>query len=222
MKNKILLAIIAVAVSVTSYAQKNLTLSGGGNFPMGDFHSTDRSNPNAGFAKTGGTFELTYGQMLYKKIGVIATFRGQLNGLDAKALATIFNIPLSADPYKSLMVLVGPFVEFELNEKLALDVKLQGGVISTSFPEYKLKDLSGGSADVNASAATTSGLSFGVILRRKLTERFGVNLTIDYLIAEQTFDAQETSGGNILQQNKQRTPINVINSMIGISYIFGK
>jgi hypothetical protein len=221
MKNKVLLLITALMLSFGVYSQKFLTLSVGGNIPVGDFVSTSVSNQNSGFAKAGTTFDLTFGKVMYKKLGFMATVRGQLNDLNTDALATAIGVSssqIAGDKYKSFMIMVGPFLEFKLHEKLALDVKLQGGVISTSFPEYTLVG-SSGSADVKANASTSTSVSLGVIFRRKINDNFSVNFTGDCLSATQTFNVVSTTPGGS-KTNAQDIPINVINGMVGVSYTF--
>ena len=104
---KKILCFVAIAIlsatnsfSQTTFKKNTFSISAGPSFAIGNFSSTDPSNPLSGFANTGQNVNLFYTYQLNNHVGIIGMIYGERNGLNTKAMAVEYgkalDIPTNA------------------------------------------------------------------------------------------------------------------------------
>ncbi len=240
MKKRSLLFLLALLVTVYSYAQSFITFSVGGSTPVGEFASKDIYDRKAGMAKLGGNFDLSFGRLIYRnKLGFISTIKGQLNNFDpnlSKAQQSWYLSP-KAGRYQSLAILIGPYFEFRLHKKLFLDLKIQGGYANSGYYSdimitntyYNL----GSESTINPTVTTRHtktqwASSFvalaGLSIKREMGQRLAVSVSVDCLIINQNFGKPVTQKNEPFEYGPLYYTITqsmyTINTNVGFLYRF--
>ena len=96
MKKKFLILSILLFAIMDIYSQNNLdkgylSLTIGPSFPVGGYAKKDFKDMASGFAKAGGTINISYYRLMGKKTGITATLLGQINPLNTSTIAQIFD-----------------------------------------------------------------------------------------------------------------------------------
>ena len=96
MKKKFLILCILLLAIINIYSQNNaereyFSFTVGPSFPLGGYAKKDFKNVASGFAKTGGNVNISYYRLMGKKTGITATLLGQINPLNASAIAQAFD-----------------------------------------------------------------------------------------------------------------------------------
>jgi hypothetical protein len=193
-KKKSLLFVLLLLITFYSHAQSFITLSFGKSIPVGEFASKNNTT-TAGGAKPGKNFELSFGRLIYKnKLGFISSVKVQLNDFDITS-AQIIGKPTKDSRYQSFMILLGPYVEFKLHKNLALDVKIQGGYVRSSYPDIEAYSnvwwyTANTTRSSNSASSSFSGL-VGVGIKRNIIKKLTLGLSIDYLKFTQKFNVTQ-------------------------------
>jgi hypothetical protein len=216
---KLLVLVAAVLVSIGVTAQENkvqrelksfLAFSAGPSFPVGDFASANENNENAGFAKTGVNFNLTYNYKFVKTSGVgVSAFYG-FNNIDKKILQNVQG--LDVDHFKYLGITAGPVFSHELGTKASVDFRLMGGVARANSPRMVYQ----GETILTEDWATAFAWNGGIDVRMDLTKKSFVVLRTDYFQTKPEFlvDIFNVSAEKGFQK------ITVLNITAGIGFKF--
>lgn len=133
---KQLLCFLAMAIlpATQSFSQNTLikntlTISAGPSFAVGNFSSTDPSNPLSGFAKAGQNVNLSYTYQLNRHFGIVGMIYGERNCLNTQALAAEYG--------KSVDVPTNPTDERYQNWEVKKSNWLTGAVMVGVLGEFK-------------------------------------------------------------------------------------
>ena len=222
--------------SVQALAQEKpksfIGLSGGISLPMGNFTKTDYTDPSSGFSsKTGLNFGLEGAKYLKGSNWGIggslsyATYNFKPNNLSAGFLDDfgVATAKVSADSYRTLQILVGPYHSIPLG-KLTADFKGLVGIMSATSPEITttLED----NPPFCQKSATATALSFqiGAGLRYSFNEKLGVSLRTDYFYGKPKFDlVNENRNNNVGRKiDSYNESISGICATAGLFYQFTK
>jgi hypothetical protein len=213
---------IAILLTFTLHAQTYVSFSTGANFPGGNLGAEDTETLGSEFAKTGVAFDLTMGKFLYKRLALESTFRYQHNNFDKTVLQGLGTV--SADPWQSFCVLLGPSFEFPIYRKWLFNLKAQGGYFRTTSHEIMVSGYFTTVTIDQKPAGTFSGL-FGFGVKHELTERLTIGIKTDYLMAEQSCEATRIIhwnqvGNEQTDERKYHMDMHSINAQVAITYNF--
>ncbi len=200
-----LLALICF-LFVLTYAQAQnkvksfISLSGVVTAPTGDFAKTDVGtfnnwNNTSGFAKTSYSIGLDGAYFFLKRLGIGGTIaytdHGTLNANDASKLASSYQQAFdvdqdsvsTSDRYRSLNVMVGPYLSFPC-KKITIDFRALAGIVkSISTPQIN-STLTDASKNYSFLQLSSTAMAFawqaGAGLRYALTDTWGISLKADY------------------------------------------
>ncbi len=248
MKNKFLSLLCISTISVGMFAGTDLLpvkgrgksspkmfigLSVGAGLPMGNFGKSTKQAVNdstvQGYAKTGIYFNLSAGYKLSNLIGVMIQLGGNLNGFNSVAYDANANNPAGTTVGTSHYIgsyLVGPYLGIPVGDKLSVNVRVLGGLMTDKFSSVT-STLSPGSAlqqtfNHQYAPAMTFGYDAGAGLTVHATERIGIALNVDYLGGTPTFTkSTETYTGPLISTVGTRTDkwplsVGIVNVSLGL------
>lgn len=202
-------------------AQTLISFSGGPNFPGGDLCSNDTETLASGFAKTGITLDLAVEKLLYKRFGFISTLRYQRNNFDKSTLQHYGSV--SADPWQSLNISIGPCYELKVSRKLFIDLFIQGGYYRTLERKLEIKGLA--FVGIYQKPASTFSTSPGFAVRYVLFNNLMAGIKLDYFSARQSFKARyevtPVFGSTIDSERAYKMDMQSLNAQVVISYRIG-
>ena len=208
-----------------------LNVSGGFANPLGDFASTNVSNPGSGLAKTGHFFQLSVILKLSKYIGVSLAYHYQFHDVDQDLLNKQF-----ANPYNGLTFssdntnwkIRGFFgglyftVPIKTIEGLSVFANAMVGLPTYVSPELIINSSqNGGMYLFYRGSSSTTAIAYlgGACLAYKLYRSLSVTLSANYLRGTPTFDNVNLGGPGALGplvviKNKVQS----LNAQLGLSF----
>ena len=168
--------------------------------PIGDFGSTDVHNSNAGLAKTGAIFDVSFVYKFNKNFGISALMRGQSNPVDAQVIADGFAASMTVgsgvvttktSAWSAGYYMAGYYGAFPITEKLSVESRAMIGFANATSPMLNLNVKSGtSSVEVDQSAKNAFAFSylFGVGFKLNVgKKRMYLAANIDYAGAKPEF-----------------------------------
>jgi hypothetical protein len=217
-------AIIAQGSKKTFGTKSFLAFHAGPSIPVGDFHSNNFNNMDAGFAKTGVNLNLTYGYQPIEDFGITANMFYNNNKLDnstiQREMETEMNLNtgdlngLNLDHWKWYGLVVGPAIMHKLTPNLAADVKIMGGIVNVNTPSITFQGQKLVSEDWSIAPALQAG--FG--LRISVGNNMFVLTTVDYLYMKPKFNVQSNIGELVAETIKQKISVVNVTGGFGISF----
>jgi hypothetical protein len=155
MKKIVFAVLIITAMSLNGNAQGKkgyIGISAGPSFPIGDLSSKDSDNASAGWANTGGIFDISFAYKLGNgNFGITALLRGQVNPFDAQAYANelanqfsgvVWSVDTKAWGIGGLMA--GGFGSFPVSKKVNFDARAMIGFLTAVSPEITITAIGAG------------------------------------------------------------------------------
>lgn len=226
MKKAVSIMIASCLIMLTAKAQKSLTLSvnGGIAAPSDNFSKADYANDKSGYAKTGGTVNVTGVLHLNKSFGISALagytqfgHKGALNlaegykedsGTDSTTLYTKGN-------NKSFSILAGPYYTIQAGKNFAVNLRVLGGYTSSSLAGFQVfyEDYTTNSMTQKKSTAGSFGLLAGIGVQYNITSKLFVAINADYFTSKPKFNIEYenfvvNSGRRLTTYNESISGIN--------------
>lgn len=228
MRERKLLLVAFLLPALPGFCQDSgyIGLGLGASIPLSDFGSTSQTNEQAGYASTGGVFDLTFALKVKGNLGIAAMLRGTANFVDAQAIADQFaaasgtSVKVEAGSWGTGDLVVGPYGSFPVSEKTSFEAKALFGFAQASSPSLKFSRLDGGSLlaeqqEENAVAFTymiAIGFKFDVGARTCLLA------SVDYQGLEAEFtDVRIDSGDGSTTRTSFKQPFSMLNVGVGIA-----
>lgn len=227
---------MALLITTAGYSQDKgyIGLTFGAANPIGDYHSTDIDNDDAGLAKTGLFYDLSFAYKFGGSFGLTAVLRGQANPVNADEFASqvedefasVFGPGLSvkaeSDPWSCGLFMAGGYGSFGLTDKLSFESRILIGLMSATAPEMTATVTDGiDSYWEKQSAVTSTGFAFGVGagLKFDVGNRICLLANLDYTSATVSFEDVEyisSDGDNYTDSFDQS--LSTVNFGVGIGY----
>ncbi len=212
MKKIIITAIVLVSIIAKSYAEDRkgfIGISVGPSIPIGDLASSDVNNDAAGFANTGGVFDISFAYQLGEgNYGITALLRGQANPTDAQAMADEFgsmfptvNWTVESESWSIGGLLFGGFGSFPVSERTSFDARAMIGFLNAQSPEITITGTIPGESiwlKQGSQNATSFAYLLGAGFSFDIGERLLLLTNLDYLGSNPEFSNVEIidSDGN--------------------------
>lgn len=232
MKKIIIVAIVAMSVITSSYAQEQkgyIGISLGPSIPVGDLASKNFDNDEAGYANTGAVFDISFAYKLGDgNFGITALIRGQANPTDAQIIADEFsrqfpsaNWTVESDSWGIGGLMFGGFGSFPVSEKISFDPRAMIGFLNATAPAITVSGSgSGGSGWIKVESASASSFAYliGAGFKFDISDKLFLLTNLDYLNSNPEFINVETitSDGDRQLDTFNQT-IGSINLSVGIA-----
>lgn len=186
--------LLAQGTKVKADSRSFIAFHGGPSIPIAGFGSTGMSNSNAGFAKTGYHFNLSYGYAVNKGMGLAAGMffnRNNINGafLNITDPETHQVIPVSMDHWQFYGISVGPMYSFSIGKKAMIDLKAMGGIVNANAPMIKVMGMN----VTNDEWGMAAILQGGADCRIDVSKRLFLMASADYSYLDPKFKYTYTS-----------------------------
>jgi len=162
--------------------------------PVGNFGNKDISNKSSGFAQTGYNFELNGGYHLTKSIDINAKILYSLLNYDVSNLLNSYATQYPATSWTSLgeeWELIGGLagISFSHNfgKNFSGNVKILGGLMSSSMPEFSLKGSDGSTYTESKRSAKSFAYLFSVGGIYPIGHIIDLSADVEYLNASPTY-----------------------------------
>lgn len=232
MKKALFSTLLVIAMFWQLHAQDQngyIGISLGPSFPTGGFAKQDPDEKDAGWAKTGAIFDISFAYKFgNSNFGVAALLRGQANPMDAEAIADELAgqipgvlITVTTTNWQIGGLMLGGYGSFPISEKASFDTKALIGFMSTTAPEITTTATSTyGSEWVKQSSKTAS--SFGYLLgagfRFDLGKKLSFLTQVDYMGTKPEFkDVETTSSMGDYEKNDYTQKIQTVNLSVGLA-----
>ena len=235
MKKRFFAVLIISICILGGFAQdKNghVGISLGPSIPIGDLSSKDYDNASAGWANTGGIFDISFAYKLGKgNFGITALLRGQANPYDAQAYANelanqlsgvVWTVDTKAWGIGGL--LVGGFGSVPISPKTNFESRAMIGFLTAVSPEITVTAIgTGGAAWARQSSATAT--SFAYMIGAGFSLDLGNNMfllsNLDYLGSKPEFrDVETISSDGTRLVDTWSQGMGAINLSVGIGFGF--
>ncbi len=217
---KLLLIFVALLVSGAMMAQGSkgkmtpksfLAFHGGPSFTIGDFNSTDENNEKAGFAKTGLNLNLNYGYLFNKNIGITAAGFYNRYNLDKGFLHDLPGTDL--DHWQFYGLSVGPMFSHAINDKMAVDLRIMGGVANANTPRFTFD----GELLIKEDWKMAFMFQGGLDLRINTGGNVFIFTNADYMGMQPEFKIEDITGTEVDRRHQTISVINVTGG-VGIKF----
>lgn len=105
------------------------SVNAGISVPLLCYRSTDANNRDAGFARTGVRFDMSYGHRFIREAGISAQFFWANNGAGNDAVKS------TARNYSYYGLLAGPMLTLKLSEEWSTDLRFLAGLAGVQTPQ---------------------------------------------------------------------------------------
>ncbi|HMQ49170.1 MAG TPA: hypothetical protein PKA00_17040 [Saprospiraceae bacterium] len=202
----------------------------GTSFPIGDFGSTDISNPDAGFAKNGRRFDVYGGHFLNNRerttlTGVFRyqTFETEIEDLIADLKVDDPNLELigSTEDWQVYSLLVGLAYKVDIGSKFAFFPRFGMGPLWTTTPGITINAPNAViTQKFDHSSETGLGLGYelGIGLNRKLGKHFALMPTFTFSGGFVTVNDVVTTTDNITAIGNYQPTIQSFNIGLSLAY----
>lgn len=209
-----------------------LAFHAGPSFPVGDFGITKLSASNgvvadrdAGFAKTGYNLDLAYGYKVNGNFGFTASAFFNNNKLNNGAIqremekeldvATGELNGLKLDHWKWYGIAAGPMLSHNITPKVAVDLRVMGGVANANSPKIVFADWVTIKEDWSAAPLFLGALD----LRFGLSNNMFIFTNVDYLYMKPEFKVETNIDGEIMTETfKQKMSVVNLTGGVGIRF----
>jgi len=195
--------------SILATGQDHYIFKGGAAVPLGDYGA--KENDNSGYANGGFNFAFENKTFLNENFSLGFYISYVQNGLDTDQLAdnsfgnnpAVVSASIDADPYKALLVMVGPQYTISVGNYGGLSLKGGIGAFTSFLGPLQLNavvrdPLTGATAAVRESFALQGKLAFsfyvGADFHYFLSDTFGLVGYLDYSLANPNFEVESVSG----------------------------
>lgn len=236
MKN--LLLVFGLLVTTAGYAQDKgyVGLNFGLSNPLGDYKSTDPESEDAGYAKSGLCYDLSFGYKIGKNFGIAAMIRRQSNKFNEEELQSsidefnaIFDpyahVSIATEPWKVGVYMAGGYGSFQLTDKLSFESRVLIGLMSAKSPELVVTWTTtdpfepGGTEIQSSENGSAFAFGIGAGLKMNVSERICLLFNLDYISATPEFKdvkyIDETGEVEMFDFDQSITTVNV---GLGIGY----
>ncbi|MBL7738821.1 MAG: outer membrane beta-barrel protein [Chitinophagaceae bacterium] len=205
-------------------AKSFLAFHAGPSVPVGDFHSNDFDNADAGFAKAGYNLNLTYGYQFADNFGLMASVLYNNNKLDNATIREEMEAEfeggpgslngLKLDHWKWYGITVGPALMYNFTPNVAADFRIMTGIVNANTPAITFQ----GEKLVTEDWSVTMPLQAGVDLRIGIGKNLFVFANVDYLYMKPKFTVDSDIEELVSETIKQK--ISVVNLTGGLGIRF--
>jgi hypothetical protein len=201
----------------------------GSAIPVGMYASTDKTNKESGYAKPGSSFAVNVNALFKGSrmgfAGMVAYFTNPFDvatmeqQLESDVDNTGYTFNISASDWKSTCMMMGLCSSFPAG-KLSVNLRLLAGLASSTTPSFYARIVNtstGGWFDESQYSVSDDSFCYngGFSLCYKLTKRFSLMATADYLASKQKFAYPYGMYTIVIPQ-----PMNVLNFTGGMAYMF--
>lgn len=201
----------------------------GASLPTGDFAKKDVFDDESGLAKIGTFVDLSYRYQATKVLGITATLKGSIYGVDASNFTlpsgTGASSQISTTNWNTGAILGGIYqlIPLSADEKWNLEFRELVGVQFSRSPEMIINVTIPNIGTMNSrqepANATAFAFAVGTGLRYQLHRDLGFKLFADYNSSNSKFDVTVTSGGTTTQQPTSQK-ITTVNVGVGLTVGF--
>jgi hypothetical protein len=200
-------------------------ISIGAAIPVGEFGSTDIGSDEAGFAKTGLTFQLVnFGYRFSKHLGIAAMWSGGAFNMDEVALrnnAGLGSVTIDMDPWGFGTLMGGLLISIP-SPVVDVDFRIMIGPGYGMAPEIQISgyDIYNNYIVVvqESGDAYAFASDIGVGLRFNITRLININLLMDYMTCKPKFSVDMYSNGSYIGSNEWDQPMDHITITGGIGF----
>ena len=206
---RLLLTVLSLSLAYTINAQDHYHFRGGAAVPLGKYGAKELNE--GGYANTGYNFTFENKTFLNDNLSVGFYISYIQNSIDTDQLNTdsfagnpfILSSTIEADPYKSLLVMVGPQYTFPIGYDAGFSIKGGIGAFTSFYGPLSLNAIvrdpnTGASAPVVEKFSVQGNLAFSFYLGADfhyfLTDSFGLTAFVDYSLANPNFEIESISG----------------------------
>ena len=199
---------------------------------MGDFASKDQKNPDAGFAKPGAIFDVSFAYKLGTHFGFSILLRSQANYVDEQAALDqiasqypTYRVSLATGYWGLGGFMFGGYGSFPIAKKWSIDSRAMIGFMTATSPTYDARLI--GSTNnlviLQQSSATATSFAYlvGAGLRWNVGRRICLLWNVDYSAAKPEFTTYSTNNLGAGSNNTYVQPLSTFNSALGIGYRLG-
>jgi hypothetical protein len=212
-----LLLVISLGFSICNAQEKYLSITGGYTAPIGNFAESDLSNSESGYAQNGYNFSFEMSFYFNDYFGLGANLRfnncdfnsGLFNELLKEKFANeVDTINLTSGNYNLHNFLFGPYVKVDLGDYVAIYAKTFFGVMSSYRPDQTLDYRYIDETDLTTKSITgkytgSFAYNFGAGALFKISSRFGLNISADYIAGNPTFQSYNTENFEFADRKQQ-------------------
>lgn len=210
--------VISIGVSAQDAGSVLTSISIGGNFPLGDYSSTDPDNLSAGYARTGGILNIMAAYKLNSALGLGATFVGHVNWVDNAAYEENFreqypqldDWSTNAQRWGAGGLMGGAILTFPFSGSIDLYFKAFAGAMLVYTPEVEIIGFVGEKKQFLSlyEQHKTAAFAFNVGggLAFAAGERQYILVTGDYIYTRPAFDDYSS----FIQEDPKEPPIEVV------------
>lgn len=231
-KNAFLLTLaLSLALNLSSQEKKNnIIFSIGPSFGVGNFGENSYENKYAGGAGTGIDFYAFYGYEVSENVSI--GIKGFVNSnkfdnpstLDAINSSGYYNWKSSGIFWSTSGILLGLTLHVPASESFVIDFRLLGGYVHSGTPEGKIYAENDNSVwfSLTRAKAGAFGYNIGTGFTYLFNPGVGFTINLDYIGANFSYDKikMTTSGGHSQTTSHAEQPCTIINTTIGIVFIF--
>ena len=198
--------------------------------PGNDFKQQAFYKPNSGFAKPGYGIELTYSYKLIKqKYGIAGMANFTMGSTDIEGMKKNMPAPyigvevLSNNPFwRNGNILFGPYAHFRIMDRLAIDMKLMGGINFISLSDYYYMHDNTNQKKLIKEGFTSIGIAydFAIGLNYSITPSTFLLLDIDFLSSHNTkenIQLANTSGDLSTAEYDANIGLNMVSFRLGFA-----
>jgi hypothetical protein len=207
--------IVALSLILLTFASKGLaqdsdrkgyvSINLGLSIPTGNYASKVYNNNRAGYATTGFVRDFSFGYQLHPKLGLLAIFRSQANGVDAGSQAQGFenelratyptmspSVTMQSSVYSFGGMLAGAYGKLPISEKLSFEPRLLLGLAAPSLPSSTTETFSSGSKMStfiqNETVAFAFAYNIGAGFKYEIGKKYFFLMNMDFYAAKATFE----------------------------------
>ncbi len=216
-----IIIILIFGISLVHAQEKYLSITGGYTIPVGNFGESDTSNTESGYAQKGYNFNFEMSFYFNDILGLGADLRFNncnFNSaifndlLEERFKNEVDTINLTSGNYNLHNFLIGPIIKVNLGEKISIYGKVFIGVLSAYRPSQTLVyRFYGQELTTKATIGKYTGAfayNFGAGVMFKLTNRFGLNISADYIAGNPTFETYDYRTLDYVQKKQEIAYLN--------------
>ncbi|MDR3705962.1 MAG: hypothetical protein P4L28_08675 [Paludibacteraceae bacterium] len=218
-----------------AFARNRIAFHLGAGIPESDYSSRNVNNANAGFANAGTNFNICYNHFYTPNIGLAIKDFSVTNPVDKEAMCNSISnstgVKWTTDDDPSWDVsglLFGLTFDFKDENDTHYEFNILNGPMGVTSPEVKFTTLSSNYSFIKQENATSNlnwGFDFGFGINRKISKRWDLMASIDYMICDFKFDEVKSSmflnnSYYDLTTKNQSMNFQALNITIGFGYNF--
>lgn len=218
-----------------AFARNRIAFHLGASIPESDYGNRDEKNAKAGLAKTGTNFNVCYNHFYTPNIALAIKDFSLSNDIDKEAMCNSISnstgIKWTTDDDPSWDVnglLFGLTFDFKDENDTHYEFNLLNGPMRMASPEVKFTTFSNNYSFTKQEDATSNlnwGFDFGFGINRRISKRWDLMASVDYMLCDFTFDEIKSSmmindSYYDLTIKNQSMKFQALNITIGFGYNF--